>query len=194
MKTLYQSSKLYSILFVLSFFIVGCKNHSTNQTEVSNVSIINLEEEIDAPEFELTGVDGKQYTLREFRGRNVVLHIATTWCPYCNAEAPHLQKLAESNPDIQVLIIDVKESKDLVEEKLVDHFKLTFPVLLDLDGSVAASFAPKDVLPELKRDEVMLASNIIIDKQGKIRFLSLLDTKNFDSELIHIKETLDALP
>ncbi|WP_228851521.1 TlpA family protein disulfide reductase [Aegicerativicinus sediminis] len=194
MKTLFHIKNLTAICLII-LLLLGCKESSKHSgASGSDISIIDIKQSIPAPNFSLTAVDGNQYSLSEFRGKKVVLHIATTWCPYCNAEAPHLQSLAETNKEVQVVIIDVKESKELVEEKLVDQFGLTFPVLLDLDGSVAASFAPKEVLPELKRDEVMLASNIVIDREGNMRFMSLLDTKNFDSELIHIKEILDALP
>lgn len=58
---------------------------------------------------------------------------------------------------------------------------------------MAACFAPEDVLPELARDEVMLASNILIDPEGKIQFISLLDSKNFDAKLVGLKTKLDAL-
>lgn len=149
----------------------------------------------DAPTFELTDYQGKRYRSSNFKDKYVVLHIATTWCPFCNAEAPNLEKLYQEYKDkgVEVLIIDVKENKDLVKEKLIDRFNLSFPVLFDFDGTVAASFAPEDVLPDLARDEVMLASNLIIDPQGKIQFFSLLDTNDFDAQLIHLKSKLDAL-
>jgi len=70
---------------------------------------------------------------------------------------------------------------------------LSFPVLLDTDGAVASSFAPVDVLPELARDEIMLASNFLIDPQGEIQYMSLLDTKNFDVKLVHLKKRLNEL-
>lgn len=67
---------------------------------------------------------------------------------------------------------------------------MTFPVLLDTDGSVAASFAPEDVLPELARDEVMLASNILVDQEGEIQYFSLLNTAEFDAQLTELKSIL----
>lgn len=149
----------------------------------------------DAPKFSLESTEGNVITLNSFKGKFVVIHIATTWCPYCNAEAPYLEKLfnAYKDKNVEVLIIDVKEHKALVKEKIKDKFNLSFPVLLDLDGAVASSFAPMDVLPELARDEIMLASNILIDPKGKIQFMSLLDTKNFDIKLDNLKKRLDEL-
>lgn len=148
-----------------------------------------------APDFTLKTLDGTSLALSDFRDKIVVLHIATTWCPFCNAEAPHLEKLYQDykEKNVAVLLIDVKEPKELVEEKLKNRHNLTFPILLDPEGSVAASFAPEDMLPGLGRDEVMLASNLIIDRDGTIRFMSLLDSKNFDAELIALKQKLDEL-
>lgn len=74
-----------------------------------------------------------------------------------------------------------------------ERFNFTFPVLLDSDGTISASYAPKDVLPDLTRDEVPLASNLIIDREGKIRFYSLLNTTNFDAKLVHVRQKLDEL-
>ena len=149
----------------------------------------------EAPSFTLQDLNGNMVNSESYNGNFLVIHIATTWCPFCNAEAPHLEQLNQDYQDknVKVLIIDVKEPKELVQDKLQDRFNLTFPVLLDPDGTVAASFAPKDVLPELSRDEVMLASNILIDPEGKIQFLSLLDSKNFDAKLVGLKSKLDAL-
>lgn len=148
-----------------------------------------------SPAFNLPDLNGNQVSSDSYKGSYVVIHIAATWCPFCNAEAPHLEQLSQDYKDknVKVMIIDVKEPKEVVQTKLKDRFNLTFPVLLDLDGEVAASFAPDDVLPELARDEVMLASNILIDPEGKIQFFSLLDSKNFDAELVELKAKLDEL-
>ena len=43
----------------------------------------------------------------------------------------------------------------------------TFPVLLDADGSVAESYAPAGVLPDLPRNQVVIASNLLIDRAGR---------------------------
>ena len=147
-----------------------------------------------APSFTLKDTDGKTHSLEQLRGRYVVIHFAATWCPFCNAEAPHLQELSKSYHDkgVEVFIVDVKEDKALVEKSLA-RFNFSFPVLLDEDGAVSTKYAPEGVLPDLARDEVPLASNLIIDKEGKIRFYSLLNTSSFDAKLTKLKEKLDSL-
>ncbi|WP_215225509.1 peroxiredoxin family protein [Echinicola shivajiensis] len=176
-------------IFIIWAFIISLPLMGFGQSE-------DLDgEDMSLPDFSLVDLEGNTFTDEDFRGSYLVLHIATTWCPFCNAEAPYLQELAEDYQDknVKVLIIDVKEPAELVREKLQDKFNFTFPVLLDEDGEVAASFAPQDVLPDLARDEVMLASNMLIDKEGNIRFMSLLDSKNFDAKLVALKAKLDEI-
>jgi peroxiredoxin len=147
-----------------------------------------------APPFELSTTNGRTYSLQEVHGKYLVIHFAATWCPFCNAEAPHLEQLYKDyrDKDVEVIIIDVKEEKSLVE-KLVNRFNFSFPVLLDMDGKVSASYAPDGVQPALERHEVPIASNLIINKEGIIAFYSLLNTANFDAKLIALRETLDGL-
>lgn len=150
---------------------------------------------VQVKDFSLESTDGETVSLSSYKGKFIVVHIATTWCPYCNAEAPYLEEIYQEyhTKNVAVLIIDVKESKELAQERIKQKFNLSFPVLLDTDGAVAASLAPADVLPELARDEIMLASNLVIDPDGNIQFMSLLDTKNFDVKLVNLKKRLDEL-
>lgn len=183
-------------MILLSLFIIQTYDHPVFAQEIENpADISELVDNKKAPDFSLKSLEGETISLKDYEGKILVLHIATTWCPFCNAEAPHLEKLYQDYKDknVEVLIIDVKEPKELVEKQLKEKHNLSFPILLDPEGEVAASFAPKDVLPDLSRDEVMLASNLIIDKEGKIQFMSLLDSKNFDAELVELKKRLNEI-
>jgi peroxiredoxin len=92
--------------------------------------------------------------------------------------------------DVQVLVVDVKESKETAAG-WAQKMKFTFPVLVDEAGSVSTSYAPAEALPEMPRYEVAIASNLIIDKAGKIQFFELLDSRNFDSKLLRLTARLD---
>lgn len=50
-----------------------------------------------------------------------------------------------------------------------------------------------DRLPDLPREQVPIASNLIIDREGRIRFYSLLDSRNFDAKLIALTARLNEL-
>ncbi|MEL6251806.1 MAG: peroxiredoxin family protein [Bacteroidota bacterium] len=197
---------VYLILCILAFTAVACSTAESvnNSNTVQSRSIeeaheIVLENQYNlgekAPEFALTDLNGSTKRLSDYEGKFLVVHFATTWCPFCNAEAPTLEKIAQQYKDqnVKVLIIDVKEDQSLVQEKLQDRFNFSFPILLDPEGKAAASYAPEGVLPNLTRDEVVLASNLLIDPQGKIQFYSLLDSKDFDVELVALQERLHEL-
>jgi hypothetical protein len=75
----------------------------------------------------------------------------------------------------------------------VKKLEWSLPVLLDLDGKVSASYAPEGVLPDLPRSQIPIASNLVIDREGKIQFYSLLDSRNFDAKLIALTARLEEL-
>ena len=185
-----------TLLYALILSIISCTTNQSNKQSIAEpvqekAAGIGME----LPDFRLVSTQGDTIDSNSLAGKLTVIHIATTWCPYCNAEAPNLEKLYSDykNKGVQVLIIDVKEDLALVQDKLQYRFDLSFPVLIDTDGEVAAKFAPSEVLPDLPRDEIMIASNIIIGKTGKVEFMSLLDTKNFDAKLQQLSAKLDEL-
>ena len=89
-------------------------------------------------------------------------------------------------------MVDVLESEALAAS-WAEKMGYTLPILLDGDGSVSASYAPEGVQPDLPRDQVPIAGNLIIDRAGTIQFYSLLDSMNFDARLVGLKTKLDAL-
>jgi len=94
--------------------------------------------------------------------------------------------------DVQVLIIDVMEP-EATATGWGARWQFPFPVLLDANGKVAESYAPPDAVPDLPRSQVPIASNLIIDREGKIRFYSLLDSANFDARLVALQARMDEL-
>jgi len=97
-----------------------------------------------------------------------------------------------SDRDVVALVVDVLE-----EEKIATAWKTkvkwSLPVLLDLDGKVSTSYAPEGLMPDLPRDQIAIASNLIIDREGKIQFYSLLDSRNFDAKLVAVTARLEKL-
>ena len=88
-----------------------------------------------ATDFELMSLDGESVRLSQFKGQPVLLSIGATWCPDCRVEAPLLQELHENYPELVVVLVDSKESPEVVQD-FADEFGLTHPILLDRDGAV----------------------------------------------------------
>ncbi|MBI3629925.1 MAG: redoxin domain-containing protein [Candidatus Rokubacteria bacterium] len=149
-----------------------------------------------APEFQLEALDGNVYRSTDLKGKWVVVSFMTTWCPFCNAAAPHFEKLNQEygKRGVRTFIVDISERSDIVSG-WVKKQKLSCPVLLDGTGEVTTRYAPPpDFVPDLKREEVMIASFMIIDPEGTIRFLALNeDVASFDARLIKLRARLDAL-
>lgn len=113
----------------------------------------------DAPSFRLPGLDGKEYTLSDFRGQPVVLFFFTTWCPYCAKELPLLEKLYKEyreKASFVVLGINLQEPETLVR-KFTEEVGISFPVLLDAKGETASLYRILG-LPTL----------FFVDPQGKV--------------------------
>ena len=97
-----------------------------------------------------------------------------------------------SERGVRAVVINVLENPDLAAS-WAKKLGWTIPVLLDVDGRVSASYAPDGVLPELPRIQIPIASNLIIDRKGRIQFYSLLDSRNFDAKLVGLRSRLDEL-
>src|SRR3989304_2360998 len=99
-----------------------------------------------APDFTLESLDGTLVTLSELRGKIVVINLWATWCPPCRAEMPALEKSYELYKDSGVVILGVNlTNQDSLRDvpRFVEEFGLTFPILLDQDGSVSLLYQLK---------------------------------------------------
>lgn len=93
---------------------------------------VGLEQGNQAPDFELTTLDGETVKLSDLRGKPVFLNFFTSWCPPCRAEAPDMQKFHEES-DVQVLAVNMYEREQNTDDipEFIDEFGLTLPVVLD---------------------------------------------------------------
>lgn len=76
----------------------------------------------EAPELTFIDRDGKMHSLKEFRGRVVLVDIWGTWCKPCIEEFPHMRKLQERyKDDPRFLLMSI--SCDTKEEKWQEFLK-----------------------------------------------------------------------
>lgn len=172
------------VLLLISLVFLGACSSS------DSASVTHFE----APPFELASLDEASYSLDQFEGQVLVIHFGTSWCPFCRAEDPHLEALYQQYQDkgVEVVVVNVGET----DEKALEwkgEAGFSFPMLMDRDGTISARYAPVDAQPELPRHEVMIASNLIIDGNGMVRFMSLLDTNTFDAQLVELRDHLDTV-
>ncbi len=96
-----------------------------------------------APDFQLRNLDGQAVSLRQFRGRPVLLNFWATWCPPCRAEMPLLQQVYEnkalSDKGLVILGVDLGENAATVDAFMKSN-GLSFMVLLDAEQIVAQHY------------------------------------------------------
>jgi len=148
-----------------------------------------------APDFELPDQDGKPVKLSQARGSVVVLAFVASFCPFSRAEQPHLAELAAAyaGKDVKVIAIGISEPEPDYRAYLA-RVPMRFPVLRDDGGVVALRFTPAGAQPQFKdRTKALVTSNLVLDREGRIRFFTVLDTVHFDATLRHIRRAVDGL-
>lgn len=93
------------------------------------------------PEFTLMGLDGHSHSLKDYRGKAVILNFWASWCAPCRVEMPLLQTTWERLSN-KLVVLGINTGED---EKTITGFmnelNLTFPVLLDQENLVARRYS-----------------------------------------------------
>jgi cytochrome c biogenesis protein CcmG, thiol:disulfide interchange protein DsbE len=112
-----------------------------------------------APALVVPQVGGGTIDLANLRGQPVWVNFMGTYCPPCVDEFPLMNGFAARYADdgLVILAIDVKEEEGTVAA-FAESLSATFPLGLDLDGSVAQRW-----------DAIALPVHFWIDGQGIIR-------------------------
>ena len=119
-----------------------------------------------APDFELTTLAGDTVKLSDYRGKTVMLNFWASWCPPCRSEMPHMENYYNANKDsgeVEILAVNMtktEKNKEKSAKEFVDEYKLTFPILLDVDSDVMKMYQIK-VYPT---SYIINAEGVITDK------------------------------
>ena len=114
-----------------------------------------------APDFTLRGADGRNVRLDELRGQVVLVNFWATWCGPCREEMPRLETLYEKYRKSGFVLLGVNVDDDpRIALATAAKLNVSFPVLLDTDKKVSKLY-----------DLNTMPSTIVIDRDGKMRFL-----------------------
>ncbi|MFC4103388.1 TlpA family protein disulfide reductase [Paenibacillus xanthanilyticus] len=97
-----------------------------------------------APDIRLVDRAGKPVALSAYKGKVVVLNFWASWCPPCQAEMPHMQKLYDRYDNEEVVLLSVnmtttERGPDAVWA-FADKKGTTFPIVLDEEGAAMAAY------------------------------------------------------
>ena len=136
------------------------------------------------PSLSFSLMDGTHVTNESLEGKVVVLQFTASWCGVCRKEMPHLESeiwQRFKNEDFILLGIDLKEKPEKVK-LFIEQTGISYPVAIDTDGSLFEIFT----LPNAG-----VTRNIVLDKEGKIIFLSrLYERKEFEQMIEVIDKEL----
>jgi cytochrome c biogenesis protein CcmG/thiol:disulfide interchange protein DsbE len=114
-----------------------------------------------APDFTLQTFGDETYTLSDMRGNAVLVNFWASWCPPCRSEMPAMQQVYDDLRDQGFIVLAVNSTH---QDNLGDAItfaqvhKLSFPILLDRDGSAGRSY-----------DVRSLPTSFFIDPDGVIQ-------------------------
>jgi len=167
---------------LISFLLIVFTSCSEQEFE-NRGYIVNVGDKV--PEIQLELTSGSQLNLEDLHGKIVVLQFTASWCSVCRKEMPHLEKEVWQrfrNDDFLLIGVDYDEPLETVI-KFQNDMGTTYPMALDPDADIFALFAHK---------KAGVTRNIVIDRSGKIAFLTrLFNREEFDGMIAKIEELLE---
>ena len=163
------------LLLTLIYGFVYCQNETNRGYKVSVGDPL--------PALEMNMINGEVWTNKNLENKVVVIQFTGSWCSVCRREMPELEEKVWQefkNEDFLLIGVDTKEPKEKVD-RFIEEMEVTYPISYDSDGKIFSDFTIEGA---------GVTRNIVVDKNGKIVFLTrLYEEKEFNS-MIQIIKTL----
>ena len=139
------------VLLAFSFFVFGC------QDDVGAGPM--------APDFSLKDMSGNTVSLKQFRGKVVLLDFWATWCPPCRTSIPDLVALHNKYKEEGLVILGISMDRPTtVNDERLKRFgkilKINYPILRH-DLNIVENYFGKKA--------PSLPSMYVIDRKGRVR-------------------------
>ena len=137
-----------AVLWTLALYVNSSKEQMNSENTPSAPQLEELPRiGFKAPGFELQGLDEEVYSLKRLNGKPVVINFWASWCGPCRLEAPELVRLYDKyNDRVEIYAVNLTSSDSIEGAKgFAEEFGFSFPVLLDLDGSVGNTYQVKAI-------------------------------------------------
>ena len=152
---------LLSLLALFVFFTAAAQEQKKAQS-VTTKRTWNLKEGDMAPVFTFKDINGKEVSLKDFRGKYLFIDVWTTTCGSCIRQFPYLKKLEEDMKGKNIRFVSISLEKDWATwEKMVKDRKLEGIQLNVGDAKDFRSTYEISGMPFF----------IVLDKDGKIVYI-----------------------
>jgi peroxiredoxin len=129
------------LVFLSIITILFFENGSTASAQFFEAGVDKLEKPIDAPDVKLKDLDGGEISIKELRGKVILLQFFSPYCSACQKAAIAFDKLhgAFKNKDLVIFHVAIEgEEKDLI--KFRDEHTISLPILIDETGAAARAY------------------------------------------------------
>lgn len=83
-------------------------------------------------------ITGKTVSLADYAGEPLVINVWGSWCTGCIAEAEDLRRFAEDHPEVQLVGVDLQDSRSGARE-FYEKWRWTHPSVFDPSGEISFS-------------------------------------------------------
>ena len=144
-------------IFVAVTVLVIILSLKLNDSSFKFINQVAIKDNLSAPDFTFPGLNGKMVSLSDYKGKVVLVNIWATWCPPCVDEMPSMEKLYQKfkGENFEILAVSIDEPGLKAVAPFMKKSNLTFPALIDSEGTIKAVYGIIGV-PE----------SFIIDQQG----------------------------
>jgi thiol-disulfide isomerase/thioredoxin len=120
--------------------------------------LANATQKEPAPGFNAKSTTGETFSNASIKGKVVLLEFWTSWCGFCKAEAPFVEKISHqyTDKDLIVLAVNVGEPKKTVK-KYLEQYPRACRIVLAEDTNLAAMYAA-----------TAYPIYVVIDREGNI--------------------------
>jgi len=163
-----RGSRTRSVAFYLTFVLGACAGSNAGTgggggvKSAGSVASEGTKPGAPAPDFTLRDLDGRNSTLSDHFGKDVILlNFWATWCVPCGAEMPHLEQMYQKHKGEGFVVLGIAmDGPETIAQvgPFARRYGLNFPVLLDEETRVVGVYNPKRTAP----------LNILIDRKGQI--------------------------
>lgn len=130
---------------------------------VGRVGAAELKVGSPAPDFSTVDEQGKPVSLKDFRGKAVILYFyPKDDTPGCTVQAKSFRDHIEEFQNLETVVLGVSFDSQESHKKFKEKHGLPFPLLVDADRKIAQAYGVKGTF-FASRDV------IVIDENGKIR-------------------------
>ncbi|WP_373231365.1 TlpA family protein disulfide reductase [Cohnella sp.] len=127
-------------ILVISIIFIAYTLQNNNSKSADNAPILSNEIVTTQPSNDINLIDltSSNNISVNFAEKPTVILFFTSWCPYCNEDAPKIVQLHKKyKSDINLFGINLVYRDDLQEvREYVKNYDIEYPILLDESGSV----------------------------------------------------------